>query len=104
MPTYEYKCLDCERRFEAFQNMSDEPLAECEACGGRLKRLIGTGAGIIFKGSGFYATDYRSESYRSAAKKDKESVSTTSDKTSAGSAKKGGSDKKASTSTKAAEK
>ncbi len=59
MPTYEYKCLDCGQRFEIFQNMSDEPLAVCKACQGHLKRLIGAGAGIIFKGSGFYCTDYK---------------------------------------------
>jgi len=70
MPTYEYKCLKCERRLEIFQSMQDAPLKTCEACGGKLKRLIGKGAGIIFKGSGFYCTDYRSDSYRSAAKSD----------------------------------
>jgi len=59
MPTYEYKCTDCGRRFEVFQNMTEEPLAECGVCKGRLKRLIGAGAGIIFKGTGFYCTDYR---------------------------------------------
>jgi len=63
--------LDCDRRFEVFQSMNDEPLKTCEACNGRLKRLIGTGAGIIFKGSGFYCTDYRSESYKKDAKKAK---------------------------------
>lgn len=70
MPTYEYKCLECGGRFEAFQSMTDEPLATCEQCGGKLKRLIGTGAGIIFKGSGFYGTDYRSKSYQNSAKQD----------------------------------
>lgn len=69
MPTYEYKCLDCKRRFEVFQSMTDAALTVCESCGGRLKRLIGTGAGFLFKGSGFYITDYRSESYRQAQKK-----------------------------------
>jgi len=71
MPTYEYKCLDCGDKFEVFQSMKDDALEECEKCHGRLKRLIGTGAGIIFKGSGFYATDYRSDSYKSGAKQDK---------------------------------
>lgn len=71
MPTYEYKCESCARRFDAFQSMTDTPLETCEQCGGRLKRLIGTGAGIIFKGSGFYCTDYRSDSYRNSAKSDK---------------------------------
>ncbi len=59
MPTYEYKCLDCGTRFECFQNMSEPELEECEQCNGRVKRLIGAGAGIIFRGSGFYCTDYR---------------------------------------------
>ncbi|MBN1434598.1 hypothetical protein JW921_07550 [Candidatus Fermentibacterales bacterium] len=59
MPTYEYKCRDCGHCLEAFQKMSDEPLTECPECGGSLRRLIGKGAGFIFRGSGFYATDYR---------------------------------------------
>ena len=58
MPTYEYKCLECGHRFERFQKMTDEPLDECPSCGGKVKRLIGKGAGIIFRGSGFYANDY----------------------------------------------
>jgi putative FmdB family regulatory protein len=78
MPTYEYKCLECGGRFEAFQSMTDEPLATCEQCGGKLKRLIGTGAGIIFKGSGFYSTDYRSSSYQASAKQDSTSASVSS--------------------------
>ena len=71
MPTYEYKCCVCGHRFEAFQSMKDEPLKTCPKCGGKVQRLIGTGAGLIFKGSGFYATDYRSESYKKDAKADK---------------------------------
>lgn len=59
MPTYEYECKRCNNHFEVFQNISAEPLKECSKCGGELKRVIGAGAGIIFKGSGFYATDYR---------------------------------------------
>jgi putative FmdB family regulatory protein len=59
MPTYEYECNSCGHNFEAFQNMSDEPVGECPECGGKVKRLLGKGAGIIFKGSGFYATDYK---------------------------------------------
>ena len=59
MPTYEYKCLKCKKRFEAQQRMSDEPLKKCLHCKGRVERLIGTGAGLIFKGTGFYSTDYR---------------------------------------------
>lgn len=70
MPTYEYKCKDCGKKFEAFQSMTDDPLTECKFCSGDVKRLIGTGAGIIFKGSGFYQTDYRNDSYSKDAKKD----------------------------------
>lgn len=59
MPTYEYECEKCGHRFEAFQSMTDEPLRECPTCTGPVRRLIGLGAGFIFKGSGFYSTDYR---------------------------------------------
>ena len=59
MPTYEYKCLDCNYVFEEFQKMTDEPLVECPKCHGKLKRLIGAGMAPIFKGSGFYETDYK---------------------------------------------
>ena len=58
MPTYEYECQRCGYRFEIFQSMSDEPLKMCPKCNGEIKRLVGTGGGIIFKGSPFYATDY----------------------------------------------
>jgi len=80
MPTYEYKCLECDHHFEAFQSMSADRLTDCplEECSGELKRLIGTGAGIIFKGSGFYETDYRSSGYKEAAKADKSSSSNSS--------------------------
>ncbi len=57
MPTYDYRCEDCDYRFEYFQKMSDEPLKVCPKCGGNVKRLIGGGIGVIFKGSGFYVTD-----------------------------------------------
>jgi len=78
MPTYDYSCEKCGGTFEIVQSMRDNPLQECpkELClqkkwgHGKVKRLIGTGAGLIFKGSGFYITDYRSDSYREAAKKD----------------------------------
>ena len=59
MPTYEYECLTCGYKFEKFQSMTDKPLKKCPKCRHRVKRLFGTGSGIIFKGSGFYATDYR---------------------------------------------
>ncbi len=61
MPTYDYKCNDCGHLFEYFQKMTDEPLTECPECKGKLKRLIGNGAGMIFKGSGFYLTDYKNK-------------------------------------------
>lgn len=78
MPTYEYACQKCGKHFDAFQSMRDEPYKTCpkELCQlpkwgkGKVKRLLGTGAGLIFKGSGFYITDYRSNSYKEAAKKD----------------------------------
>ena len=59
MPTYDYECLKCGINFEAFQKMSDEALRECPQCRGKVKRLISSGSGIIFKGKGFYATDYK---------------------------------------------
>lgn len=59
MPTYEYRCKKCGHEFEQFQSMTDEPLKKCSKCKGAVKRLISTGAGIIFKGSGFYETDYK---------------------------------------------
>jgi putative FmdB family regulatory protein len=69
MPTYDYVCEACDHALEAFHAMSAPPLKDCPACGEpRLKRKIGTGAGLLFKGSGFYSTDYRSDSYKSAVK------------------------------------
>ena len=74
MPTYDYECAACANRMEAFQSMSDLPLKKCPKCGKRrLKRLIGAGAGVIFKGSGFYSTDYRSSAYATSKKGDVES-------------------------------
>ena len=74
MPTYEYECSNCGHEFEAFQSMTAGALKKCPACGKlSLKRLIGTGGAILFKGSGFYATDYRSESYHKAAKAESDS-------------------------------
>lgn len=71
MPTYDYACSACGHRFEEFQSISAEPLKKCPACKkSKLERLIGPGAGVIFKGSGFYQTDYRGSSYASDAKKD----------------------------------
>ena len=91
MPTYDYKCLACDVRFEKFQSITAPAIEECPECGGKVKRLIGAGAGLIFKGSGFYATDYRSEGYKESAKKDKDGESAKKDKD--GSSDKSSSDK-----------
>lgn len=98
MPTYEYHCEKCKKSFEVFQSMKAEPLTVCpkEQCRqktwgkGRVKRQLGTGAGLIFKGSGFYITDYRSEGYKDAAKKD----APTAPSASAGGGEKSGSEAK----------
>ncbi len=90
MPTYEYHCEKCEKNFEFFQSMRDPAFTECpkEHCQmkkwghGKVKRLLGTGAGLIFKGSGFYVTDYRSKSYEEAAKKDVPASAATPEKSS----------------------
>ena len=72
MPTYDYECDACQHAFEHFQKISDDPLKKCPECGkNKLRRLFGTGAAIVFKGSGFYQTDYRSESYKKGADADK---------------------------------
>ncbi|MBU1356538.1 MAG: zinc ribbon domain-containing protein [Candidatus Edwardsbacteria bacterium] len=68
MPTYEYECNLCDHRFEQFQSIKDKPLKKCPKCGGKVERLLGTGAGLLFKGSGFYITDNRSSEYRRQAK------------------------------------
>ncbi len=73
MPTYEYRCEACQHEFEELQSFKDEPLKVCPKCHQEsLRRLFGTGAAILFKGSGFYETDYRSDSYKKAAKADQE--------------------------------
>jgi putative FmdB family regulatory protein len=71
MPTYEYRCPQCGNDFEKFQKMSDEPVADCPECGTAAERRLSGGAGLLFKGSGFYITDYRGESYKKAADADK---------------------------------
>jgi len=72
MPTYDYKCEACGHAFEMFQSITASPIRKCPKCGQlKVKRLIGTGSGVIFRGSGFYQTDYRSASYREGAEKDK---------------------------------
>ncbi|MGH8246385.1 MAG: FmdB family zinc ribbon protein [Gammaproteobacteria bacterium] len=91
MPTYEYLCEKCGREFEKFQSMAEKPLKTCpkELCGlkswgkGRVRKLIGAGAGLLFKGSGFYITDYRSEGYKEAAKKESSAASGSDSKSAA---------------------
>jgi putative FmdB family regulatory protein len=74
MPTYEYRCEACDHEFERFQSIKAPSIRKCPECGKlKVKRLIGIGAGVIFKGSGFYQTDYRSDAYKKAAEKDKPS-------------------------------
>jgi putative FmdB family regulatory protein len=60
MPTYEYECRDCGHAFERFQGINEDPISECPECAGRVRRLISSGGGLVFKGPGFYATDYKS--------------------------------------------
>ena len=72
MPTYEYRCCSCARRFEAIQSITASSLKRCPHCGKKVDRLISAGAGFLFKGSGFYTTDHRSKTYQEAAKKDQE--------------------------------
>ena len=75
MPTYEYHCDACEHHFDEFQSIMEKPLKKCPKCRkSKLRRIFGTGAAILFKGSGFYQTDYRSESYKAAAKAEQESI------------------------------
>ena len=80
MPTYEYLCGACDHRLELFQSMTERPKKKCPACGKlQLQRQIGTGGGILFKGSGFYQTDYRSSSYKAGEAADKQSAGDSSD-------------------------
>ena len=75
MPTYDYECDACGHTFELFQSITDAPQRKCPECKKlKLRRLFGTGAAVVFKGSGFYQTDYRSDSYKKAAEKDKKST------------------------------
>ena len=78
MPTYDYECETCGKRFEFFQSMKDTKLTHCppQLCekNGTVKRLLGTGSGLIFKGAGFYQTDYRSSSYQNSAKKESDAT------------------------------
>ncbi|MBN1846227.1 MAG: zinc ribbon domain-containing protein [Sedimentisphaerales bacterium] len=75
MPTYEYRCSACGHRFEEFQSITAKPIRKCPACRkNKVERLISGGAGLLFKGSGFYLTDYRSEGYKKAAKSESEAA------------------------------
>ena len=78
MPTYDYRCQKCGHEFELIQMITEDPVKDCPRCGGKVERLIGTGACIIFKGSGFYQTDYRSDEYKKAAKADRPTTSDSS--------------------------
>ena len=80
MPTYDYECDACGHTFELFQSISEPVKKKCPECGKpKLRRLFGTGAAVVFKGSGFYQTDYRSDSYKKAAEKDKPASESKSD-------------------------
>jgi putative FmdB family regulatory protein len=80
MPTYDYECDGCGHEFELFQSISEPVKRKCPKCGKqKLRRLFGTGAAVVFKGSGFYQTDYRSDSYKKAAEKDKKPSEKSSD-------------------------
>ncbi|NNJ25689.1 FmdB family zinc ribbon protein [Alienimonas chondri] len=95
MPTYDYKCRGCDHRWEEFQPITADPTQKCPGCGKKkAERIIGAGAGILFKGSGFYQTDYRSENYKKGASADKKSSEPKAEKKSDGGSK--GGDAKAS--------
>jgi putative FmdB family regulatory protein len=94
MPTYDYRCKSCEHEWELFQSIKADPIKKCPSCGKqKAQRVIGAGAGIIFRGSGFYETDYRSDSYKKAAAADKKSQEGSSSESKA-SESKGSSEKK----------
>jgi len=85
MPTYVYRCKKCKHRFELFHSISDETVKRCPRCRSKAERVPAAGAGILFKGSGFYITDYRSKSYQERAKQEKSGSSKSSDSGSSGS-------------------
>ena len=88
MPTYDYECDACKHEFEVFESMTVEPQKKCPKCKkNKLRRLFGAGAGLVFKGSGFYSTDYRSESYKKGAEAEKPKADTSESKTESTSAK-----------------
>ena len=97
MPTYDYQCSQCDHKWELFQSIKAKPIRKCPGCGKlKAKRVIGPGAGIIFKGSGFYQTDYRSQSYQKGAEADKKAREAVKEKSSASDS----TDKKSSTDSK----
>ena len=99
MPTYDYRCNKCDHEWELFQSIKASPVKKCPACGKQsAKRVIGAGAGIIFRGSGFYQTDYRSESYKKAAAADSKPTESSSSKSDGGSKSDSGSKAKSSSS------
>ena len=75
MPTYQYECKKCGHGFERFQKMTDDPVSKCPECKATVSRIIGLGGGVIFKGPGFYTTEYRSEEYKKREREDKQPVS-----------------------------
>jgi putative FmdB family regulatory protein len=80
MPTYEYLCDECDHRFELFQSITSRPVRKCPSCGKlRVRRLISAGAGFLFRGDGFYLTDYRSEDYKRRARADSQAASGSSE-------------------------
>lgn len=91
MPTYDYECRTCKHAWEVFQPITAKPLRKCPECGkSTAKRVIGPGAAILFRGSGFYQTDYRSDSYKKAAEADKKSSSGGEGKAESGKSEAGG--------------
>ena len=84
MPTYQYKCPTCSHEFEEFQSITEDAIEKCPACGKKTQRLISGGAGLLFKGSGFYTTDYRSDSYKKDSKADSSAKAAKSDKSEKG--------------------
>ncbi|MFC1759092.1 FmdB family zinc ribbon protein [Planctomycetota bacterium] len=105
MPTYDYECDGCGHEFELFQSINDSVKRKCPECGkNKLRRLFGTGGAIVFKGSGFYETDYRSESYKKGEKAEKKATEKSSSDSSKKSDTKAKSDSKSSTPSKSSAK
>lgn len=98
MPTYQYRCSHCGHEFEEYQSIIDEPIEKCPNCSEKPQRVISGGAGFLFKGSGFYITDYRSDSYKKAASKEKTDIKASESKSSDGDGKKSESKSKSSSS------